>query len=98
MQWTGRRRSALGLGLGGIAAAGLVPAGTRVARAAVPVGDPVQPVVASGKRVELLDFAIPPSTRNSAPRALLNFMHHAGDGTARRVQDLPLDGAAHRLG
>lgn len=79
--WTGRRRAALELGLGGITAMGLMPAGA--APAAEPVGHPVPPVVASGKRVELLDFATPPSTRNSAPRALLNFMHHAGDGSAR---------------
>ena len=85
MQWTGRRRAALELGLGGIAAAGLVPAGpgTGMAQAAVPVVDPVPRIVASGKQVELLDFAIPPSTRASAPRALLSFLHHAGDGTAR---------------
>ena len=63
-------------GLGGLATGNLGAA----AIVTDPLPDRIKP---SGKRVELVEFCVPPSTRGSAPRALLNHLHHAGDGTNR---------------
>jgi glucose/arabinose dehydrogenase len=76
------------VGLGGIAASVLPLAGRSVATAAsnhgaVVTPNPIKPRVAkSGLAVELLDFAAPPTSAKS-PRAALNFLYHAGDGSGR---------------
>ena len=79
-----KRRHAVQLtiaGLGGLATGHFGPT---AAHAAALITDPaLTPIAPSGKRVELLDFCTPPATRGSAPRALLNYLHHAGDGSNR---------------
>jgi glucose/arabinose dehydrogenase len=88
----GRREIVRGAAaVGGFGVAGLFPgAGSFVdaaasdRRAGAVVGaDPIARILPSGKAVELVEFCTPPSTRNSAPRALLNFLYHANDGSGR---------------
>lgn len=80
-----KRRTVLERGLTGIAAAALARAAGagRSVHAADVVSDPVPPIVPSGKRVELVDFCAPPTQASAPPKALLNFLFHAGDGKAR---------------
>ena len=77
---------------GGLAVAGMVSGVSRAARAAPsdpkagvivtpdPIAARIQP---SGLAVELVEFCTPPPTQNRSPRALLNFLYHANDGSGR---------------
>ena len=40
-------------------------------------------ILPSGIAVELVEFCTPPPTQATYPRAMLNFMYHAGDGSGR---------------
>ncbi|MFO1072776.1 MAG: PQQ-dependent sugar dehydrogenase [Geminicoccaceae bacterium] len=66
--------------MAGLLAAGLAPAPVLAVTPVTP--DPLKPRIAkSGIRVALRDFCRPPATLAKAPRANLNFLHHAGDGS-----------------
>ena len=80
------RRELVRRGLAGL----LLPlAGRSVATAASEHGPVVTPnpikarIATSGLAVELVDLAAPPPTSAVPPRALLNFLYHAGDGSGR---------------
>ena len=81
------RRELMQAGLAGLAAARL--GGSTPAQAGAGAGRVVTPnpiparIQFSGVAVELVEFCAPPPTRNLYPRALLNFMYHAGDGSRR---------------
>ena len=82
------RRELMQAGLAGLAAArlgGSTPvASRRPAPARVVTPNPIPArIQPSGVAVELVEFCAPPPTRNLYPRALLNFMYHAGDGSRR---------------
>src|SRR4051794_19936315 len=73
-------------GLGALATAGLVP-DEAVAAPATPgsgakiTTNPITPKIQKGAtRVELVPFSPPPATATAAPRALLNFLYHDGNG------------------
>ena len=79
-----KRRHAVQLTIAGLGGMATGRFGQTAAHAAALITDPaLTPIAPSGKRVELLDFCAPPATRGSAPRALLNCLHHAGDGSSR---------------
>ncbi|HEX2179664.1 MAG TPA: hypothetical protein VHL54_09150, partial [Actinomycetota bacterium] len=70
-------------GLGGLAAARLLPGVGRPARAATVVTpDPLKAAIQrSGIAVKIVEFSTPPRTSETRPYALLNFLYHAGDGS-----------------
>lgn len=72
-------------GIGGLAAARMLPGLPRPAEAAVLVTpNPIKAaILKSGVRVRLVDFSTPPRSSTKKPYALFNFLHHAGDGSGR---------------
>src|SRR5262245_40143097 len=76
------RREIIGAALGGLAAP-LALAGGAVAETTV-TPNPIRTRIGmSGLAVELVEFCTPPSTSGTRPLAMLNFAHHAGDGSGR---------------
>src|SRR5690349_7587057 len=73
-------------GLGSLVAAGLVPEEALAAPSTPGSGpkittNPIKPKIQKGAtRVELVPFSTPPATAAAAPRALLNFLYHDGNG------------------
>lgn len=81
-----RRRAVIRAAVGGLVASQVPSPGVRPARAATKVTpNPIKPpIVKSGLAVDLLDFSAPPPTSPAArPVAMLNYLHHAGDGSRR---------------
>ena len=78
------RRNILGAAAGSLMAAGLPPLRVRPAGAAPVTPNPIPTPIALGPiRLSLQDFCTPPPTRASRPRAMLNYLYHAGDGSGR---------------
>lgn len=68
--------------LGAAAIAQAAPSDPGAGRVVTP--DPIAArILPSGIAAELVEFCTPSPTRATAPRAMLNFMYHAGDGSGR---------------
>ena len=81
-----RRRAIIGAAAGGLVAANLPPFGVGPAHAAVVTPNPIPSPIQYGNdlSVALEDFCTPPATKLSGrPRAMLNYLYHAGDGSGR---------------
>ena len=77
-----QRRSLLGAAAGLVA--GLAPVGSNPANAALVTPDPIPERIQMGPiRLALTDFCTPPTNRTARPKALLNYLYHAGDGSGR---------------
>ena len=78
-----QRRTLLGASVGGLTA-GLGTLGGHPAQGAVVTPNPIPARIALGSlRLSLRDFCTPPPTRATRPRAMLNYLYHAGDGSGR---------------
>jgi glucose/arabinose dehydrogenase len=78
-----QRRALIGAAAGGLVAA-LAPLGDNPAQGVVVTPDPIPARIAKGGlRLALADFCTPPTNRTARPKALLNYLYHAGDGSGR---------------
>lgn len=77
------RRAVLAAGAGALAT-GLGPTARRGHAAVVVTPDPIPARVTFGTlRLAVQEFSTPPSSSATAPRSLLHYLFHAGDGTGR---------------
>ena len=80
-----RRRGLFGAAASSLIAAQLSPYAANPAQAATLVTpNPIPTPISFGSlRVSLVDFCTPPATKTNRPKALLNYLYHAGDGSKR---------------